>query len=57
MPGQEKEPIQRVAQLAPLELGYEVDILAKVYSFVDLSANEYGRESFPPWGAGDLVDF
>jgi hypothetical protein len=36
--------------LAHLELGHEVDTGAKAHSFVNLSANEYGRESFPLWG-------
>ncbi len=33
--------------LAPREVGHEVDTTAKAHSFVNLSANEYGRERFP----------
>jgi hypothetical protein len=36
------------------EIGHEVDAAAKAHSFVNLSANEYGRESFPlgvGWGS------
>jgi hypothetical protein len=34
--------------IAPLEVGHEVmvDTAAKAHSFVNLSVNEYGRESF-----------
>ncbi len=41
--------------LAPLEVGRKVDTVAKAHSFVNLSAQEYGRESFPLWGGKDRV--
>ncbi len=38
--------------LAPLEVGHEVtvDTASKAHTFVNLSVNEYGRESFDLWG-------
>jgi hypothetical protein len=41
--------------LAPLEVGHEVDTVAKADSFVSLSAKEYVEEIFPLWGGRGLL--